>query len=44
MAEGASADFTVRPVSVEGLFTVDEVVGAEGNTLAVYHIDGKEVK
>src|SRR5581483_10952189 len=44
MAEGASADFTVRPVSVEGVFNVDEVVGAEGNTLAVYHLDGKEVK
>jgi hypothetical protein len=43
MADGASTDFTVRPVSVEGVFTIQEVVGAEGNPLAVYHIDGKQV-
>jgi hypothetical protein len=43
MTDGASADFTVRPVSVEGIFTIQEVVGAEGNPLAVYHIDGKQV-
>jgi len=43
MIDGASADFTVRPVSVEGVFTIQEVVGAEGNTLAVYHLDGKQV-
>ena len=44
MVEGTSAEYTVRPVSVEGRFSIKEVVGAEGNPLAVYHLDGKEVK
>lgn len=44
MADGASTDYVVRPVSVEGVFSVKEVLGPDGKHLAIYHIDGKSVK
>jgi hypothetical protein len=44
MIAPATAEFTVRPVSVEGTFSVREVKGPDGKHLAIYHLDGKEVK
>lgn len=44
MAEGKSASFTVRPVSVEGEFQIREFKGPDGKHLAIYHMVGKEVK
>jgi len=44
MAEGAATSYTVVPVSVEGKFSVRELAGPDGNVLAIYHLDGKEVK
>jgi hypothetical protein len=44
MAGPATATFTVRPVSVEGTFTIHELLGPDGKHLAIYHLDGKEVK
>jgi hypothetical protein len=44
MIAPATTDFTVRPVSVEGTFTIHELVGPDGKHLAIYHLDGKEVK
>ena len=44
MAPGATATFTVRPVSVEGTFSIREVKGPDGKHLAIYRLDGKEVK
>jgi hypothetical protein len=45
MLGDATATFTVRPVSVEGKFSVKEVVDPDqGKTLAIYHLDGKSVK
>lgn len=44
MLAPATATFTVRPVSVEGTFSVHEVKGPDGKHLAIYHLDGKEVK
>jgi hypothetical protein len=44
MATPATATFTVRPVSVEGTFSIREVKGPDGKYLAIYHLDGKEVK
>lgn len=44
MIAPATAEFTVRPVSVVGKFSVREVKGPDGNYLAIYHLDGKEVK
>jgi hypothetical protein len=44
MTGNATADFSVRPVSVTGVFSIREVVGPDGQHLAIYHLDGKEVK
>lgn len=44
MIPPATAEFTVRPVSVEGTFSIREVKGPDGNHLAIYHLDGKQVK
>jgi len=45
MAEGASAEFSTRPVTVSGKFRVEELKYPEGDGhLAIYRIDAKEVK
>jgi len=44
MLPPATATFTVRPISVEGTFSIREVKGPDGKHLAIYHLDGKEVK
>jgi hypothetical protein len=44
MLPPATATFTVRPVSVEGKFSVRELKDPDGNYLAIYHLDGKQVK
>ncbi|HEX3726799.1 MAG TPA: DUF3299 domain-containing protein [Pirellulales bacterium] len=45
MLPPATATFTVRPVSVEGTFSIREVKDpTNGKHLAIYHLDGKEVK
>ncbi len=44
MVGDATAEFTVTPVSVEGKFTVREVLGPDGKHLAIYHLDAKTVK
>lgn len=44
MVGEATAEFSVRPVSVSGVFSVREIVGPDGQHLAIYHLDGKEVK
>lgn len=44
MAPGKSTSFTVRPVSVEGTFSVRPFKGPDGKHLAIYHMQGFEVK
>lgn len=44
MIAPASATFTTRPVSVEGKFSVRELKGPDGKHLAIYHLDGNEVR
>ena len=44
MVGSATTSYTVRPVSVEGNFTIRELKGPDGNYLAIYHLDGKQVK
>ncbi|MGI9456530.1 MAG: DUF3299 domain-containing protein [Aeoliella sp.] len=44
MVPGKSAEFSVRSVSVEGKFTLEELIGPEGNHLAIFHMAGEEVK
>ncbi len=40
----ATTNFTVRPVTVIGKFTIKEVVDAEGKQLAIYRLDARETK
>ena len=44
MLGSASASFSVRPMAVEGIFSVSEFKGPDGNHLAIYHIDGRSAK
>ena len=42
--KGTTATFTTKPIAVEGVFKVDEFNDPDGNTLAVFHLDGTKVK
>lgn len=44
MQGSASASFSVRPIAVEGVFSVSEFKGPDGNHLAIYHIEGRSAK
>ena len=44
MESGKSTSFTVRPVTVEGVFTVHEYKGPDGKHLAIYHVKGRSAK
>lgn len=44
MVEGRSVEFTTRPVAAEGVFTVEERKGFDGEIVAIYHLDGYGVK
>ena len=44
MQGSASAEFSVRPLAVEGIFKVSEFKGPDGKHLAIYHIDGRSAK
>ena len=44
MVGDATTEFSVRPVTVEGVFTIKELKGPDGKHLAIYHLDGKSVK
>ena len=41
---GATAEFTTRPVTVEGVLTFREVLDFDGITRAIYHLDATSVK
>jgi len=44
MRPGRSAEFSIRPVAVEGLFRVEELRGPDGRHLAIYALDGERVR
>jgi hypothetical protein len=44
MAPGKTADFSIRPVAVTGVFRVEELRGPAGGHLAIYAMEGLEVK
>jgi len=44
MVKGQTASFTVRPVSVTGKFMISEFEDFDGNTLAIYRLEGEQVK
>ncbi|NBW87508.1 MAG: DUF3299 domain-containing protein, partial [Planctomycetia bacterium] len=44
MRPGRSADFSIRPVAVEGTFRVEELRGPDGRHLAIYALDAEGVR
>ena len=44
MESGKSASFTVRPITVEGVFTVREYKGPDGKHLAIYHLKSRSAQ
>jgi len=44
MNEGQTAEFSTRPIAVEGTFSVEEIVGPDGAHLAIYRLDGESAK
>lgn len=44
MLPGRSTDFSVRPVAVTGSFSLKELKGPDGNHLAIYALEGEEVR
>ncbi|MEX2141419.1 MAG: DUF3299 domain-containing protein [Pirellulales bacterium] len=44
MVNDQSADFSVRPIAVEGTFSVREFKGPDDMHLAIFHLDGERVR
>ena len=44
MQPGRTAEFSIRPVAVEGRFRVEELRGPDGKHLAIYALDGESVQ
>jgi len=44
MQPGQTTEYTVRPVAVEGVFSIREMKGLDGKHLAIYHLDGESVE
>ena len=44
MLPGRTADFSVRPVAVAGTFRLAELIGPDGKHLAIYALEGEEVR
>jgi hypothetical protein len=44
MQPGRTAEFSIRPVAVEGRFRVEELRGPDGTHLAIYALDGESVQ
>jgi hypothetical protein len=45
MRPGNTAEYSIRPVAVEGTFGINEIVDPQdGKYLAIYHIDGESVQ
>ena len=44
LVAGRTADFSIRPVAVSGLFRVEELRGPGGGHLAIYALDGEDVR
>jgi len=44
MQPGKTAEYTIRPVAVEGTFRFDEILGPDGQPMAIYQLDGEAVE
>ena len=42
--EGLETDFTVRPISIEGKFSLKEYKGPDGNVWSIYRMTNAKVK
>lgn len=44
LAKGNTTDFTVRPITIEGTFTLKEYMGPDGKVWSIYRMNGADVK
>jgi len=44
MVPGRTANFSIRPVAVTGVFRLEELRGPDGNHLAIYGLEGQAVE
>ena len=44
MQPGKTANFSIRPVAVAGTFRLEELRGPDGKHLAIYALDGEDVR
>jgi hypothetical protein len=44
MKEGKTAEFSIRPVAVQGTFSFEEFLDYDGTTRAIYRLDGEAVE
>ena len=44
MSKGKTTDYVLRPVTVEGTFTIQELRGPDGRHLVIYQIEGDAVR
>jgi hypothetical protein len=44
MQPGKTAEFSIRPVTVDGIFDIQEVRGPDGKHLAIFHLDAESVE
>ena len=44
MQQDKTAEFSIRPIAVEGTFDVQEFLGLDGKHLAIYRIEGESAK
>ena len=44
MLPGKTANFSIRPVAVAGTFRLEELRGPDGKHLAIYALDGEDVR
>jgi hypothetical protein len=44
MQPGKTAEFSIRPVAVDGIFSIDEVLGSDRTHLAIYRLDAQSVQ
>jgi hypothetical protein len=44
MVPGQTTSFSIRPVAVAGTFRIDELKAPDGSHLAIYAMDGEDVK
>lgn len=44
MKPGKSTDYSLYPVAVEGSFSIREMLDPEGKAVAIYHLDGEQVR